>query len=608
MVKIRFIKECGKTKVGEEGEASEKSAENYVSQGFAEYVEEDITEVEDSGMRYIKTLNKDKTIKDIRDVDNNYQLSENEQESNFEEYRKDQHKKLSKMIENSSKKKIEKEKVIKMSCYIFNDRLYEQVKNRQFVYYNGNELKYTTQIVTPEVNIKVCEGDELLPHHEVVILPERPEEYGSLVELIKEIKEFIHEWLDVSDDFETFAAWYIPLSWVYDSVPTINYLSVMGDTGVGKSRFLNVVGKLCYKPIIGSGGVSVAAVKRLINKWKGTLLIDEGDFKASDETADLIKLLNLGFEKGQSIFNCDKNDPSKIEFFDPYCPKVITRRRQFQDQALEARCLTETMQQTTRRIPPLLTEKFNEKQRLLRNKLLKFRFDYWYKIDIDKAANIDLGDIEPRIKQATLAFTTLLANVPEALISFKKFVKKYNKDLIEERSTSYDGVIVNTIIELLKEENMNITAKDIETRFSDNHVKGTAATIGKHLAQLNLKTEAMKINGKTKKIIPLNETFFEVAKRYCVDEDALKLVTEVTAVTAHTATPSKNQNQQKTLNNNKIHVDQCAVTAVTGVTKELPIFDVNHKCFIEGCQCRNTAFDSTGVPYCEEHWEDMAQK
>lgn len=29
------------------------------------------------------------------------------------------------------------------------------------------------------------------------------------------------------------------------------------------------------------------------------------------------------------------------------------------------------------------------------------------------------------------------------------------------------------------------------------------------------------------------------------------------------------------------------------------------KCFVEGCPNRECAFDSTGVPYCEEHWEGM---
>ena len=33
---------------------------------------------------------------------------------------------------------------------------------------------------------------------------------------------------------------------------------------------------------------------------------------------------------------------------------------------------------------------------------------------------------------------------------------------------------------------------------------------------------------------------------------------------------------------------------------------VNLKCFVEGCNNKLTAFDNSGVPYCEDHWAEMA--
>jgi len=43
-------------------------------------------------------------------------------------------------------------------------------------------------------------------------------------------------------------------------------------------------------------------------------------------------------------------------------------------------------------------------------------------------------------------------------------------------------------------------------------------------------------------------------------------------------------------------------------TTQKPIeFTNNAKCFVESCQNRRTAFDSSGVPYCEDHWEKMAK-
>ncbi len=47
--------------------------------------------------------------------------------------------------------------------------------------------------------------------------------------------------------------YYILLTYVYDNFPEIPYLRVIGDYGSGKSRFMRVVGSVCYSPIITNG-------------------------------------------------------------------------------------------------------------------------------------------------------------------------------------------------------------------------------------------------------------------------------------------------------------------------------------------------------------------
>jgi len=194
-----------------------------------------------------------------------------------------------------------------------------------------------------------------------VILPDGYEEYGTEQELDNEIREFINKYLDVDEQEAIRAIWNIRLSWVYERFRTLNYTRGLGDTGTGKSRLLDVVGRLHYKPMVVAGALTPAVIFRIISKWKGTLLIDEGDQeKGSDETNAFIKILNCGYEKGMPVARCDKNDPSKIEFFDIYCPKVITTRRRFEDKATEARCMTLTMVQTSRTdIPDVLTSEYD---------------------------------------------------------------------------------------------------------------------------------------------------------------------------------------------------------------------------------------------------------
>jgi len=73
---------------------------------------------------------------------------------------------------------------------------------------------------------------------------------------------------------------------------------VRGDAGSGKSRFLLAVGSLCYKPIFASGASTVSPIFRLIDTFRGTLVVDESDWRQTDEKAEVVKILNNGNGKG----------------------------------------------------------------------------------------------------------------------------------------------------------------------------------------------------------------------------------------------------------------------------------------------------------------------
>ena len=89
----------------------------------------------------------------------------------------------------------------------------------------------------------------------VVLLPERPKEFGTLGELVAEIDAYLYQYVDLSDGFRKIAAYYILLTWVYDAFNELPYLRLRGDYGTGKTRALLVIGSLCYKAFIASGAV-----------------------------------------------------------------------------------------------------------------------------------------------------------------------------------------------------------------------------------------------------------------------------------------------------------------------------------------------------------------
>jgi len=214
--------------------------------------------------------------------------------------------------------------------------------------------------------------------HKVVLLPSAASEYESDEKLVEEVKEFIHRYVDLSPGFEEVAAHYVLLTWGYDVWNEVPYLRVRGDYGKGKSRFLLTVGSLCQKPIFASGASTVSPIFRLIDQIGGTLVVDEADFWASDERAEIVKILNNGNARGFPVLRSEVT-PSK-EFspraFNIYGPKIVATRHRFEDAALESRCLTEVLGTRPLRpdVPISLPEVFNLEAEELRNKLLTYRF------------------------------------------------------------------------------------------------------------------------------------------------------------------------------------------------------------------------------------------
>lgn len=404
----------------------------------------------------------------------------------------------------------DEDKPVLVSSLVLKDVLYEQVKTKdgyQFAYLNGDSIKYVKDIrdsilkitYNPLVNDAIKTG--------AVRLPSDVLDYSAPQELTDAIQQHIHRYLDVSKDMEVFATYYILISWIYDRVNTLPYLRALGDTGCGKSRFLDVIGGLCYKPCMVSGAITPAPIYRMIKQWGGTIILDEADFRDSSEKSEVITILNCGFEKNRPVIRCDQNNVDNLQFLPTYCPKVIATRYTFDDKALESRCLTEKMTQTDRTdIPRVLPIKFYDEQQELRNKLLMFRFKHYWLINGDSGQGVDFGaNIEPRLQQATMSFASLFSKIPELMERFKTFLELYNKEIIEERSESFDGMIIRSLIGLHDEGRQDISAKDIAEKMISDYAldKVTLQSIGKHLK--SLKIERKRISGDNNRYVVWDE-------------------------------------------------------------------------------------------------------
>ena len=411
--------------------------------------------------------------------------------------------------------------------------LYEQIytDRSMFLVYDPDSGEITTvdKLETDSEIIAPISGEDV--ELGAVRLPSGVEEYGDTLSLLAEIEAHIYRYLDVSQNYLKFAAYYILLSWLYDRFHTLPYLRALGDTGCGKSRFLDVIGGLCYKAISASGCVTPAPIYRMLRKWQGTLVLDEADMKNSDEYNEVVTILNCGFERGRPVIRATKDNPDKVQILPVYGPKVFATRRRFKDVALEARCLTEIMRETDRDdIPPVLGRRFFGEQQRLRNKLLLFRLKNYFNVDPEAAATLNLDGIEPRLRQISEAFTSLFANEPKVLESYRQFIQAHQRELIEQRAATKTGQVVETLFALLEERAFHVPT--VPSHMGDSELgTGIAASdiaektglnsqaVGAILKGLGLETKRMRQGGQNKRMILYNHARFEkLRKRYILTE------------------------------------------------------------------------------------------
>lgn len=306
-----------------------------------------------------------------------------------------------------------------------------------------------------------------LVKHGVVLFPSEPTEYGTEAQLVARIRDFVHRYVELSDGFEAISVYYILFSWIYDAFHEVPYVRVRGGYGSGKTRFLLAVGSLCRFPIFASAASTVSPIFRLLDSFRGTLILDEGDFRYSDEKSEIVKILNNGNARGFPVL---RTEVSPKKEFDPrayhvFGPKIVATRGFFQDRALESRCLTEDMRGGKLRsdIPLNLDDTFHAETRALRNQLLLYRLRHFKGARGETRAGA--RDLEPRLQQI---FGPLVSVIDD--VSAREWIVgvlgKYNEDLVEERSETAEAQILAVIRDLVsKGPDARLAIQDIATEF-----------------------------------------------------------------------------------------------------------------------------------------------
>jgi hypothetical protein len=413
--------------------------------------------------------------------------------------------------------------------------LFEQIEGGKFLQYYvaSGEIKTVNHVVHDDVKVLPLDSEEVALG--AVKLPSGAKEYGDTLILLKEIDAHIYRYLDVSDSFRKFASYYILLSWLYDRFNTLPYLRFIGDTGCGKSRALDVCGGVCYKATSASGCITPAPIYRMLKRWAGTIILDEADLQNSDEYHEVTKILNCGFERNRPVIRAVKDNPENLQILPTYGPKVFATRRRFKDAALEARCLTEIMQETAREdIPATLNDAFYKEQGELRNKLLLFRFRNYDKVNGDTRVILELKGIEPRLRQISACFASLFAGQPEVLADYQGFITHHQRELIEQRANTVIGQVVEKLISLVEShtpdtfDSLDTTLIPVSAGDIAESLNMTPQAIGQILKTLGLQTKFVK--AQSKRCIVYDPGKLATLKRRYIPQDESEVVATVSMV------------------------------------------------------------------------------
>jgi len=321
-------------------------------------------------------------------------------------------------------------------------------------------------------------GEQLIPYSATnnlltsgcVLLPSAEGTFPGKVALLEAVRAYIRRYVDLSETFEQIAAHYVLLTWVYDAFQELGYLRFRGDFGTGKTRALLAIGSICYKPFFASGASTVSPIFHVLDAFAGTLVLDEADFRFSDATAELSKVLNNGTVAGLPVLRTMTNRHRELnpQAFRVFGPKLVAMRGSYQDAALESRFLTEETRRKALRadIPIHTPSEMRQEALALRNQLLAWRFEARFQVAPDPS-RLAQG-VSPRFNQTALA---LLSIVDDAELRDRIRTELVDEEarVLHERASTTETTMLGVVLDAFATNaTASVSLQDIAERYFRN--------------------------------------------------------------------------------------------------------------------------------------------
>jgi len=336
-------------------------------------------------------------------------------------------------------------------------------------------------------------------------------ELKSTRELVAIVESFINKYYLIGDKYlGRILAYYVMLTWVYDSFNTICYLRAIGEAGAGKSELMNRLGSVCYRLLSSSGATSAAAFFRVTETYRGTVFLDEADLHdGGDMTNDLVKFLNLGAMKGGSVIKLadvptENGREWEAVLFNAFCPKLIAMRREFRDDAVGSRSLTfkltprEPIELKEAGVRLFVDDEFRQRAQKIRNLMLRWRMEHW-EPEIEVGEELMDLEISSRLNQVTMPLKAIARDDQELQREIEIFLRAYNEEMVLERSMSIPARLVEAMwrIKLFKSLSEKYVIRDVEGEMA--YVGDISLTANEIIDRMNREQEDDADDGGTTK-------------------------------------------------------------------------------------------------------------
>lgn len=266
--------------------------------------------------------------------------------------------------------------------------------------------------------------------------------------LFREIKATIRRYVDIEEWCATLLALWIMCTHIYTLFDSFPYILLHAEKGSGKSRVLKLAAQLTS---MGQYWVSprVAPLFRSVEALHPTLLLDELEFLNDEEQAELVNLLNAGYERGAVVPRMNK-DTMMVEYFDAYCPKALATTQSLSS-VLQTRCLRIPIRRTT-------NQEFVSKDPMVDHNVLKDiqkELVIWSIENGMEIARTDQHEIEKKYKKKFEGSPPRIFQIMRPILVLYDFLKLGEIDEAES---------LTKIIENQAQEAKNISVDDSDQR------------------------------------------------------------------------------------------------------------------------------------------------